>query len=116
MSWPTLRLPAALRRAVSPAQKGPVETMTADSVTQIVVCTDAAGKPLSTLYIRGMCEELGMAPTMMRWAQGQMTSVPLWDARANRSEVEEPFLGIMRRYNDLVGLGAKNFKVVNSNQ
>lgn len=115
-AWPiTLRIPTALRRTPAPAQLGVTSTMTVNSSTQIVVCSDDAGTPLGTLYIRGMCEELGIAPTMMRWGAGQMTSVPLWDARANRSEVEEVLLKIMRRYNDLVGWDAKNYRVV-SNQ
>lgn len=105
-----------VKRRATPPRLGVTSTMTVDAATQIVVCSDDAGTPLGTLYIRGMCEELDISPTMLRWRANRMASVPLWDAGAKRNEVEEVLLKIMRRYNDLAGWDAKNFKVVSNYQ
>lgn len=117
MTWPlAIRTTAALlRTAPPPTRMGVTTTMTVDSTTQIVVCSDDSGTPLGTLYIRGMCEELGIAPTMLRWSADRLGSVPLWDARAKRSEVEEVLIKIMRRYSDLAGWDTRNFRVVSKN-
>lgn len=52
-----------------------------DPATMLVACEAADGTHLGYLYVKGMCEELGLSPTILSHRNGELVTVPVWDGR-----------------------------------
>ncbi len=73
-----------------------------DPSTMLVSCEAEDGTHLGHLYVKGMCEELGINPTILSHREGTLVRVPVWDAQPRDSELLEYVLPeIAARYSAL---------------
>jgi hypothetical protein len=74
-------------------------TMVVDPRRMVVSCLSPDGTPIGDLYVRGMCEELGLSPTLLSHRGGLLERVPVWDASPQDSALlAEVLPAIAERY------------------